>query len=182
MDHPWLSEVATALAQGGVRVLRFEFPYMAERRTSGKHRPPDREPILLETFRDVYRLCGGKSIAVGGKSMGGRIASMVADELGATGLVCLGYPFHPPGHPERPRVAHLETLRLPAMIVQGTRDPFGAREAVAGYRLSSTIAFEWIEGAGHDLVAPAARKAPLGDALAKPAAGVLAFLNGLSHP
>ena len=104
---------------------------------------------------------------------------MVADELGAAGLVCMGYPFYPTGHPERTRVAHLEALRTPALIVQGTRDPFGLPQDVAGYALSSSIFVDWIEGAGHDLVPSTTRKAPLGQSLEKPIANALAFLQEL---
>ena len=179
MDHPWLSTVAAGLAQGGVRVVRFEFPYMARRRADGKNRPPDREAVLLDACREAYSACGTGRIVVGGKSMGGRMASIVADELGAAGLVCLGYPFHPTGHPERTRVAHLEALRTPALIVQGTRDPFGLPRDVAGYTLSSSIFVDWIEGAGHDLVPSNTRKAPLGQSLEKPIANALAFLQEL---
>jgi hypothetical protein len=75
----------------------------------------------------------------------------VVDEVGARGLVCLGYPFHPPGRPERLRTAHLAALRTPTLIVQGTRDPFGGPEEVAGYDLSPSIRIAWIEDGDHDL-------------------------------
>jgi predicted alpha/beta-hydrolase family hydrolase len=74
---------------------------------------------------------------------------MVADEVGARGLVCLGYPFHPPGRPEKLRTKHLETLRTPALVLQGTRDPFGTPDDVAGYRLSPAIRVVWIEDGDH---------------------------------
>jgi predicted alpha/beta-hydrolase family hydrolase len=150
MDSPFMNTVAAGLAREGTRVVRFEFPYMHSRRTSGKRRPPDREPVLIEAWREVIeRLGGGARLVIGGKSMGGRIASMVADETSARGLVCLGYPFHPPGRPELLRVKHLETLRTPTLIVQGTRDQLGSREDVEKYRLSPTIRFAWIEDGDH---------------------------------
>ncbi|MGB5416696.1 MAG: alpha/beta family hydrolase, partial [Polyangiales bacterium] len=74
---------------------------------------------------------------------------IIADEVGAAGLLCLGYPFHPPGKPERLRTAHLETLRTPSLIVQGTRDPLGAEEEVAGYSLSRAIELAWMEDGDH---------------------------------
>jgi uncharacterized protein len=96
----------------------------------------------------------GKLI-VGGKSMGGRVASMVADEMHAAGkiagLVCLGYPFHPMGKPEQLRTKHLEKLKCPALIIQGTRDIMGARDEVAGYKLSKAIEILWLEDGDHDL-------------------------------
>lgn len=87
--------------------------------------------------------------------MGGRYASMVADEVGARLLVCFGYPFHPPGAPEKTRTEHLAGLRTPALILQGERDPFGTREDVAGYTLSDTIHIEWLPDGNHDLAPPA---------------------------
>jgi predicted alpha/beta-hydrolase family hydrolase len=86
---------------------------------------------------------------IGGKSMGGRIASLVADEARVAGLVCLGYPFHPVGKPDRLRVEHLATIRTPTLIVQGQRDPFGDREEVAGYRLSPAVRVAWAEDGDH---------------------------------
>ena len=151
MDSPFMSQVAKGVAAGGgVRVVRFEFPYMAARRSGGRRGAPDREPVLLESWRDVIAELGNPSrMAIGGKSMGGRIASMVADEEKVAGLVCLGYPFHPPGNPARTRTAHLEHLRTPALIIQGERDSFGRRDEVAGYRLSPAIHIEWIADGDH---------------------------------
>lgn len=87
--------------------------------------------------------------------MGGRVASMVADELFAAGriagLICLGYPFHPPGKPEHLRTAHLKGMRAPALIIQGTRDEFGTGDEVPGYGLSSAIELLWLEDGDHDL-------------------------------
>jgi uncharacterized protein len=152
MDHAWMNTVAKGMGEGGIRVVRFEFPYMAARRTGGKRGAPDRQPVLLDTWRRVIEEHGGGAkVCIGGKSMGGRMASMVADEMGVRGLVCFGYPFHPPGQPEKLRTAHLEELRTSALILQGTRDPFGTREDVAGYKLSKTIAIEWIEKGDHSL-------------------------------
>ena len=81
--------------------------------------------------------------------MGGRIASLVADEAQVAGLVCLGYPFHPVGKPDRLRVEHLQTIKTPTLIVQGERDAFGTGEDVAGYRLSSAVRIQWIEDGDH---------------------------------
>ena len=109
MDSPFMEVMATRVAAAGWRVARFEFPYMARRREDGKRRPPDRESVLLQTWVTVIDALGAEHLVVGGKSLGGRMASMVADEAQVRGLVCLGYPFHPPGRPERTRTAHLET-------------------------------------------------------------------------
>jgi len=150
MDHPFMNAIAEGVAGGEVRVVRFEFPYMAARRSEGKRRAPDREPVLMQTWREVIATVGAPGhIVIGGKSMGGRIASMVADDAGVAGLTCLGYPFHPPGAPSRLRTAHLQKLRTPALIVQGTRDTFGLPEEVAKYKLARTIRLAWIADGDH---------------------------------
>jgi hypothetical protein len=153
MDTSFMNIVAQGIAEHGIRVVRFEFPYMAARRTSQKKGgAPDRQPVLLDTFRRVVEEHGGGAkVVVGGKSMGGRMASMIADEVGARGLLCFGYPFHPPGKPEQTRTAHLAELRTPALILQGTRDAFGTRADVSSYTLSPAIRIEWMEGGDHSL-------------------------------
>jgi uncharacterized protein len=152
MDTPFMASVAHGLGERGIRVVRFEFPYMAARRSGGSRGAPDRPAVLLDSYRRVIEEHGGgPAVFVGGKSMGGRIASMVADEAGVRGLVCFGYPFHPPGKPAQLRTAHLESLRTPALIIQGTKDPFGTPAEVAGYPLSPAIRVEWIEGGDHSL-------------------------------
>jgi predicted alpha/beta-hydrolase family hydrolase len=150
MDSPFLNRVATGVAAEGFRVARFEFPYMRARRGGGKAGAPDRAPVLVKSWLDaIERLGGGANLAIGGKSLGGRIASMVADEARVRGLVCLGYPFHPPGRPERLRTGHLESLETRALFVQGTRDPFGGREEVESYRLSPKVEIHWIPDGDH---------------------------------
>jgi len=155
MDSGFMNRVAEGIGARGVRVVRFEFPYMARQRSEGKRGAPDREPVLRARWIEVVeRFGGGPKVAVGGKSMGGRIASMIADEVGARALVCFGYPFHPPGQPTRLRTKHLETLKTPALILQGTRDTFGVPDEVSGYGLSPAIRVEWIEGGDHSFKPP----------------------------
>jgi hypothetical protein len=152
MDSPFMDAVTGRLAERGHRVARFEFPYMARRRAEGTKRPPDRQPVLLECFRAVIEHLGGpEAVVVGGKSMGGRMASLIAAEMPVRGLLCLGYPFHPPGKPEKPRTEHLAALDLPALVLQGTRDPFGRPDEVARYKLSGRTKVRWIEDGDHDL-------------------------------
>ena len=151
MDTPFMDYFANALADRGFRVARFEFPYMAAKRRTGKGKPPDREPVLRETWLKVVEKLGHEGLVIGGKSMGGRIASLIADETGVTGLICLGYPFHPVGKPNNLRVEHLRTIKTPALIVQGERDSFGTREEVAKYKLSPTVKVEWITDGDHSL-------------------------------
>jgi len=151
MDTPFMNTIAKGVAEAGIAVIRFEFPYMMRRREDGKRRPPDRQPALLETWRAVFSSATSARIAIGGKSMGGRMASLIADEVGATSLVCLGYPFHPPGKPDRLRTEHLATMQTPTLILQGERDPFGTKAEVDGYDLADTIEVQWLGDGNHDL-------------------------------
>ncbi|MFW8637501.1 alpha/beta family hydrolase [Cribrihabitans pelagius] len=156
MDTAFMAAIAEGLAARGLRVARFEFAYMAARRTGGPKRPPPKIEVLQEEYLKAADAlaCEGPLI-IGGKSMGGRVASLIADDLCArgriSGLLCLGYPFHPQGKPEKLRTAHLAALSVPALICQGSRDPFGTREEVAGYGLSQSITLKWLEDGDHDL-------------------------------
>lgn len=156
---PFMTTMAEQLTTRGIRVLRFEFGYMAARTAGGKRRPPPRAETLMAEYEAAVaeaaaRLPSGSRLLIGGKSMGGRVASMIAERQHAerriAGLVCLGYPFHPPGKPEQTRTAHLAELTCPALIVQGERDPFGNRDDVAGYQLSPRIDIIWMSDGDHD--------------------------------
>lgn len=149
MDSPFMTAFAEGLAGHDIRVVRFDFPFMIERRRTGKRGPPDRATVLYETWRMVIEELGAAGLIIGGKSMGGRIASLIADETGVSGLVCLGYPFHPAGRPEKLRVSHLETLRTPGLICQGTRDSLGSSEEVRRYALSPSVRVHWLEDGDH---------------------------------
>ncbi|NIA68571.1 alpha/beta fold hydrolase [Pelagibius litoralis] len=151
MDTPFMTFFAEGLAARGWRVMRFEFPYMARRREDGRKRPPDRMPALLESWRQVIEAMGPEKLVIGGKSMGGRMASLIAAETAVKGLACLGYPFHPAGRPERLRTEHLADLATPTLILQGTRDTLGNQTEVAGYDLSPNIRLHWAEDGDHDL-------------------------------
>lgn len=156
MDSDFMQATAVGLCACGIEVLRFEFPYMAQRRSGGSRRPPNPMPQLLDCFREQVAEAAERSLPlfIGGKSMGGRVASLLADELFGcgeiAGLVCLGYPFHPRGKPEKLRTAHLLELECPALVVQGSRDPLGSREEVAGYGLPDSIRTQWLEDGDHD--------------------------------
>jgi hypothetical protein len=182
MNTPFMNSVARGLASEiGVRVVRFEFPYMRARRETGRRGgAPDREPVLRNSWKEVVeRLGGGPRLVIGGKSMGGRIASMVADEVGARGLVCLGYPFHPPGRPEKTRTKHLETLATPALVVQGTRDAFGTPQDVAEYALSPAIRVVWLEDGDHSWKPRAASGRTEAQNISDGIAAIRAFLEAL---
>ncbi|MCP4821722.1 MAG: alpha/beta fold hydrolase [Shimia sp.] len=152
MDTPFMETVAQGLAARGVRVVRIEFSYMAARRTGGAKRPPPKVALLEQEYRDVLQeLALEGTVVIGGKSMGGRVASMIADDLGSTGVLCLGYPFHPKGKPDRLRTAHLQVMQTPTLICQGSRDPLGTHEEVVGYGVSGQVEVAWFEDGDHDL-------------------------------
>lgn len=155
MDSAAMTAASEALAAQAIKVVRFEFDYMASRRQGSRRPPPKAEFLIPQYEQAVSELKQSGTLIVGGKSMGGRVASMVADRLHgagvAKGLICLGYPFHPPEKPETLRTAHLETLSTPTLILQGTRDPFGNRSEVEAYQLSDAVELFWLEDGDHDL-------------------------------
>lgn len=156
MDSASMTAATHALAEAGFRVARFEFAYMAARRMGEGRKPPPRADKLIPEYQAAVTALAVKGpLIIGGKSMGGRVASLIADGLfldaRIVGLLCLGYPFHPPEKPEQLRTAHLRDLRTPTLICQGTRDPFGTREEVSAYPLSDRIEILWLEDGDHDL-------------------------------
>jgi len=179
MDSEFMNDIAERLAALGIGVLRFEFPYMAQRRIDGGKRPPNPQAKLLECWHEVYAAVRAKvsgRLAIGGKSMGGRMASLIADELNVEGLICLGYPFYAVGKPEKPRTAHLAELRSPTLIIQGERDALGNREAVEGYTLSASIDILWLPTANHDLKPLKSSGTEHGDCLQASAERIARFL------
>ena len=140
--------------KGGLAVCRFDFPYMVTRRSTGTKRPPDRAGVLIETWHAaINRVRRSPTpphrLFIGGKSMGGRIASMVAEDEKVDGIVCLGYPFHPPGNPDKLRTGHLEDLNIPMLVCQGERDVFGHRAESASWQLPRSIQFSWLTDGDH---------------------------------
>jgi len=176
-SHPWMVAMAEAIATRGIEVVTFNFLY-----TEAKRRVPDRPPVLEATWRSaieaVRALSDGRRLFIGGKSMGGRMATQVAAQEGVdvAGLVLLGYPLHPPGKPQQPRTAHLPRVRAPMLFVQGSRDPFGGPEELAPHLVGlapGTRLFA-VEGGDHSLVrpkrsgeSPAATKARVAEAIAR---------------
>lgn len=151
MDSAFMVRIAEGAAAGGLTVCRFNFPYMQQQVKTGKRRAPDRPQKLLAAFHQALEKTGGpEKTVIGGKSLGGRMASLLAAEIAVCGLVCLGYPFHPPGKPDVLRTDHFSKITAPTLIVQGTRDPFGRREEVAGYRLPPAARVCWMVDGNHD--------------------------------
>lgn len=150
MDHPFMEDAAVALAAAGLEVSRCEFAYMARRRDQGKTPPPSRLAVLQQELRELWGAWpGAEPRYAGGKSLGSRVSLSLVAELEAAGAVCLGYPFHPPGQPEKTRLDPFQGLRAPCLILQGTRDPFGKPAEVAGYDLPPAVEICWLNGADH---------------------------------
>ena len=166
MDSGFMEAMAKGIAECGSRVIRFEFDYMAQRRMTGKKRPPARADKLIDEFANLLRTIlanhEGSKVFIGGKSMGGRIASLLTSQLEKggdqsqmpAGWIALGYPFHPVGKPESLRTEHLPELSIPGLILQGERDPFGNRKENVENHLSKTTKLIWLPDGNHDLSPP----------------------------
>jgi predicted alpha/beta-hydrolase family hydrolase len=163
MNSEFITQVAEKLSAQGIRVVRFNFPYMIKRVEDGKRRPPDRAPKLLLAFEEAIKQLNCP-VVIGGKSMGGRMSSMLMAEnalreesvrLPILGSACLGYPFHAVGKDPKDRLDHLKYLVEPLLIVQGTRDKMGSLEEVDDYladgRINSSVTIKWLEDGDHDL-------------------------------
>jgi len=154
MDTDFMNFFAFELAKNNIRVLRFEFPYMALRREGHGKRPPNTQKILFKSWCNIIEECRSLfngSIYIGGKSMGGRMASMIADQQNVSGLICLGYPFYAPGKKDKPRIDHLQNLMTKTLILQGERDAMGSREIVETYKISNKISISWSPDGDHSL-------------------------------
>lgn len=155
MDSPFMDQLAMALAEQGIRVVRFEFGYMRKRREDGKKRPPPKADKLEGEFSAVIDRYANESgpLYIGGKSMGGRIASVLASRADdrIAGCACFGYPFHPPGKPDRWRTDHFTDFTVPVLINQGTRDPFGRQDEVQAHLAGDVpVTLHWLDDGEHD--------------------------------
>lgn len=149
MEHDFMAAVAKGLVEQGIRVVRFNFPYMMKRAEDGKKRPPDRAPKLLEAYEEVITHFASTPVVIGGKSMGGRMSSLLAENTLVAGIACLGFPFHPPGKPENYKGEHLATLEKPTLILQGERDTFGKREEFENFTLSDQVSVTFVPDGDH---------------------------------
>ena len=183
----WMDALCAVLAEAGIRALRFDFDYMAARQRTGSRRPPPKAEALMAEYEAAIVAAEGLGVCgqllIGGKSLGGRVASLVAQTLfdsgRIAGLVCLGYPFHPPKQPEKLRTAHLLDLTCPSLIVQGERDPFGGPDEVAGYGLSDAIHVHWARDGDHDLSPRRSSGATLDGNLAEAVGEIVRFAERL---
>lgn len=181
MDTPFMNEFTAFAVSGGIRVVRFEFAFMAGRRTTGKKPPPPRADKLIPEFMDVIEQISAPAIFIGGKSLGARVATMMAqqcfDEGKIAGTVCLGYPYHPPKKPDSMRTAHFANYNCPTLICQGERDPFGTRQEIELYDLPDSFEYHWAPFGNHDMTPLKRSGLTSQDNWANAAAAVAAFMK-----
>ena len=152
--HPFMVGVARALTARDIDVVTFDFPYMRQRKGA-----PDRPPVLEQSFRDAVDAARGWSraerLVIGGKSMGGRIATHLAAQRldSLSGVVCFGYPLHPPGKPDQLRVAHWPAIATPLFVIQGERDAFGTPDELRPHldAINADVRLQVIARADHSL-------------------------------
>jgi len=159
IESDFMKKMVRDLNKYGLQTIPFNFPYMKIMQETGKRRPPDRMPKLIQAFKDQLEIYQDeypkKKLVIGGKSMGGRVASLVASEIekaknnNISACICLGFPFHPPKKLDKYRGEHLSELNTPTLILQGERDTFGTRSEIDGYSLSSSVTVNFIPDGDH---------------------------------
>jgi predicted alpha/beta-hydrolase family hydrolase len=189
--HPFMVAMARGLAERRVDVVTFEFPYMREKR-----KVPDKAPVLEAAFREAVReaLQGSHArlrqghgeavhhkLFIGGKSMGGRMATHLAAQGldGLSGVVVFGYPLHPPGKPNQLRVEHLPNIRVPMLVVQGARDAFGTESEIRPVfeSLPAAVALHVVADGDHSLAVPKSGRTPQKDVYATVLDRVAAWIH-----
>jgi uncharacterized protein len=186
MHATTLTTVADALADVRIPSMRFNFPY----RSAGR-KAPDRPAVLEASVREAVAELARASkvdaarLVLGGRSMGGRICSIVAadadDPVPALGLALLGYPLHPPGKPDQLRVEHFARLRMPVLFISGTRDPFGSPEELTRHAqdIAGPVTFSWVDTGDHGFKPLKPSGLTIGDAIATVAETVVRFVQDL---
>lgn len=186
MDSDFMLSFSKLLESKGLEVKRFDFPYMKLIRETEKRRPPDRMPKLLTAYKNeieslVAMISANKKIYIGGKSMGGRVASLLATEsskvLNIRGIICLGFPFHPPKNPENYRGEHLADIDLPTLILQGERDPFGSKKEMINFDFSAQVSVSFLVDGDHSFKPRIKSGVTLDDNLEKAADQIIHFIG-----
>ncbi|WP_372881024.1 alpha/beta family hydrolase [Psychromonas sp.] len=155
-DSDFMETITQGLVLRGIRVARFNFAYMQQSIDNGTRRPPERAPKLIAQFAEVITEID-QAMVIGGKSMGGRIATLLATQgtrgsmANIKGIVCLGFPFHPAGKPDKLRTEHFPLIQQDTLIIQGERDRLGNQDEVQSYALPGNIQWLWLEDGDHDL-------------------------------
>lgn len=187
MDSPFMNKIATMTSQQGINVVRFEFAYMAQRREGGAKRPPPKADKLIGEFQTVVQTVLKETegpLLIGGKSMGGRVAAMLAGGGSLPGRIkgvtCLGYPFHPTGKADAPwRMEPLQDAKRPVLILQGDRDPFGSQVEIDEISLPEHVTLHYLEDGNHDLAPRGKSPATLDGNLRIAAGHIAAFAQSL---
>ena len=155
MSSEFMNKMAKGLSLAGISVIRFNLPYMRANAIDGKRRPPDRAPKLLKDFNlhieAIKAEYAPKRIVLMGKSMGGRMAAIVAEQTAVDGVICLGYPFIPLKGGE-PRLAPIELCQAPLCVIQGERDKFGGKELVESWPVMQKTQRHWLTDGDHSFV------------------------------
>lgn len=184
MDSAFMEKLANALADEGIAVARFEFAYMAGRRTGGSKRPPPRADRLIGEFQTALQTLladASGPLLLGGKSMGGRVAAMLGGggslPQRVRGICCFGYPFHPTGKPDAEwRLSPLQESKRPVLILQGDRDPFGSKAELDTVTLPGTVSLTYLEDGNHDFGPRGKSPATLDGNIRAAAGAVAAFV------
>ena len=153
-DHEFMQNMAQLISEQGIDVGLFDFEYMQIAKQTNKRRPPDRAPKLLSYYEQILSHAQpGLPLFIGGKSMGGRMASMLActSEHAILGVLAFGYPFHPPSKPEKLRTDHFADIGCPFLVLQGERDTFGTREELATMLMPKQPEYCWLPDGDHSL-------------------------------
>ena len=188
MDSAFMNKLAAALASQGIAAARFEFAYMAGRRTGGPKKPPPRADKLIAEFQtalqSVLSLSDG-TLLIGGKSMGGRVAAMLAGGGSlpgrAKGVACFGYPFHPTGKADAEwRLQPLQDAKRPVLVLQGDRDPFGSKAELDEVTLPAHVSLTYLEDGNHDFGPRGKSPATLDGNIKLAAEAVRAFVDRLT--
>ena len=188
MDSAFMNRLSAALASEGIAAARFEFAYMAGRRTGGPKKPPPRADKLIAEFQTALQSVLGQSegpILIGGKSMGGRVAAMLAGGGSLPGRVkgvaCFGYPFHPTGKADAEwRLQPLQDAKRPVLVLQGDRDPFGSKAELDEVSLPVHFSLTYLEDGNHDFGPRGKSPATLDGNITLAAEAVRAFVDGFT--
>jgi len=151
MDSDFMEEVSGGLAAQKIKVVRFEFPYMNTRRTTGKKMPPDRQNKCTDFWNEVLTQFPKGPLFIGGKSMGGRMASLIFEQSRASGLIVFGFPFHAPGKLEFTKAEHLKSYSKPAIILQGERDSMGSKAELKTKKFGTKVKIKYLDDGDHSL-------------------------------
>ncbi|AQQ03091.1 alpha/beta hydrolase [Roseibium algicola] len=188
MDSTFMNKLAAALASQGIAAARFEFAYMAGRRTGGPKKPPPRADKLIAEFQTALQSVLSQSdgpLLIGGKSMGGRVAAMLAGGGSlpgrAKGVACFGYPFHPTGKADAEwRLQPLQDAKRPVLVLQGDRDPFGSKAELDEVTLPAHVSLTYLEDGNHDFGPRGKSPATLDGNIKLAAEAVRAFVDRLT--